>query len=110
MNPATTPLAQSPYRMNDIQYIMNMLLDEYDFDRMLNHDMAGSFQNYADFLSYNERIIRELPADDLAVLRRLCGMIKTSVVNLMDLESCVEFQSGGIYYNSNGQLCIYNPR
>jgi len=96
--------------MSDIDYIIKMLPNDYDFDRMIDHDMTGSFQNYYDFLAYNERMIRDLPADDLAFLRRLCGMIKTTRVNLMDLESCVEFQSEGIYYNSKGELCIYNPR
>ena len=96
--------------MSDIDYILSMLPCDYDFERMINHDMAGSFQNYDDFLAYNDRMIRDLPADDLAFLRRLCGMIKTSVVNIMDMESCVEFQSAGIYYNSNGELCMYNPR
>ena len=96
--------------MSDIDYILSMLPCDYDFERMLNHDMAGSFQNYDDFLAYNDRMIRDLPADDLAFLRRLCGMIKTSVVNIMDMESCVEFQSAGIYYNSKGDLCMYNPR
>jgi len=96
--------------MSDINYIMSMLPRDYDFERMLDHDQAGSFQNYTDFLAYNETMIRDLPSDDLAVLRRLCGMIKTTKVNLMDLESCVEFRSEGIYYNSNGQLCIFNAR
>jgi len=96
--------------MSDIEYIINMLPHEYDFERMLSHEQAGSFQNYSDFIAYNETIIRDLPADDLAFLRRLCGLIKTTRVNIMDMESCVEFQSEGIYYNSNGDLCIFNPR
>ena len=94
--------------MTDIAYIMNMLPDEYDFDRMVDHGHM-SF-TYAEFLQHNERIIRDLPADDLAFLRRLCGIIKTTALNLMDLESCVEFRADGIYYNRVGELCIFNPR
>jgi hypothetical protein len=96
--------------MNDVDYIMSMLPSYYDFDRMIANHQAGSFETYDDFIEHNHKIINDLPADDLAFLRRLCGMIKTTRVNLMDLESCVEFQSDGIYYNSNGDLCIFNPR
>ena len=95
--------------MTDVEYIMKMLPSHYDFDRMINHG-AGSFKSYTHFLEHNEKIIRELPADDLAFLRRLCGIIKTTKVNLMDVESCVEFRAEGIYYNNKGDLCIFNPR
>jgi len=94
--------------MTDVAYIMKMLPDDYDFDRMLNNDLM-SF-TYQEFIAHNERIIRDLPSDDLAFLRRLCGMIKTSALNLMDMESCVEFRAQGIYYNKGGDLCIFNPR
>jgi hypothetical protein len=94
--------------MTDIAYIMNMLPAKYDFDRMVDHGHM-SF-TYEEFLAHNERIIRELPSDDLAFLRRLCGIIKTSAMNLMDMESCVEFRADGIYYNREGELCIFNPR
>lgn len=94
--------------MNDVEYIMKMLPNYYDFIRMVDtHNISMS---YATFLEQNEKIIRELPADDLAFLRRLCGIIKTTKVNLMDMESCVEFRADGIYYNDKGELCIFNPR
>lgn len=96
--------------MTDVQYIMSMLPTDRDFDRMIAYDQAGSFETYDDFLEHNQKIINDLPADDLAFIRRLCGMIRTTRVNLIDLESCVEFQSDGIYYNSEGDLCIFNPR
>ena len=86
-----------------------MLPDYYDFERMLTHqdNINGT---YDEFLEHNEKIINELPPDDLALVRRLCGIIKTSTLNLMDMESCVEFNAQGIYYNIKGDLCIFNPR
>lgn len=95
--------------MSDIAYIMDMLPSYHDFERMLTHqdNINGS---YSDFLEHNEKIINNLPADDLGFLRRLCGIIKTMKLNLVDMESCVEFQSEGIYYNDKGDLCIFNPR
>lgn len=97
------------HKMTDIDYIMSMLPSYYEFERMIT-SFECSYGTYDDFLEHNERIINNLPGDDLAFLRRLCGMIKTTRVNLMDMESCAEFQSSGIYYNKEGELCIFNPR
>lgn len=94
--------------MTDVAYIMKMLPDSYDFERMLDNEQM-SF-TYEEFLEHNQKIISDLPADDLAFLRRLCGMIKTTALKLMDMESCVEFRADGIYYNMEGELCIFNPR
>lgn len=94
--------------MSDVDYILKMLPSEYDFNRMLAHgNMSSTYENFVD---RNEKIIRELPADDLGFLRRLCGIINTSRINLTDMESCVEFKADGIYYNRKGELCIFNPR
>jgi len=95
--------------MSDVKYMMTMLPSYYEFERMITHqdNINGS---YHDFLEHNERIMNNLPGDDLAFLRRLCGMIKTTTVNVMDMESCAEFKSSGIYYNKEGELCIFNPR
>ena len=96
--------------MTDVEYIMDMLPNYYEFERMITSYHGNSYGTYDDFIRHNQTIISDLPGDDLAFLRRLCGMIKTTIVNLMDVESCVEFRSGGIYYNSKGELCIFNPR
>ena len=96
--------------MTDVEYIMAMLPSYYEFERMITSFQGNKYGTYDDFIQHNKRIISDLPGDDLAFLRRLCGMIKTSIVNLMDVDHCAEFQSGGIYYNSNGELCIFNPR
>lgn len=95
--------------MTDVEYIMKMLPDYYDFERMLCHQ-GNKYGTYADFVAHNLKIISDLPADDLGFLRRLCGIIKTMKLNLVDMESCSEFQSDGIYYNYKGDLCIFNPR
>ena len=95
--------------MTDVEYIMAMLPSYYEFERMIT-SFQCSYGSYQHFLEHNKRIISDLPGDDLAFLRRLCGMIKTSIVNLMDVDHCAEFQSSGIYYNSKGELCIFNPR
>ena len=96
--------------MADVKYIMTMLPSYYEFERMITSYKGNNYGTYDDFIRHNQKIISDLPGDDLAFLRRLCGMIKTTIVNLMDVESCVEFRSGGIYYNSKGELCIFNPR
>lgn len=95
--------------MSDVDYIMAMLPDYDDFERMLRHqdDINGT---YDQFVKHNLKIISNLPADDLGFLRRLCGIIKTMKLNLVDMESCAEFKSEGIYYNDKGDLCIFNPR
>jgi len=88
---------------------MAMLPDYYDFERMLSYqdNINGT---YDEFLEHNEKLINQLPADDLAFVRRLCGIIKTTKLNLVDMESCAEFDAQGIYYNMKGELCIFNPR
>ncbi len=70
--------------MSDVDYIMKMLPDYYDFERMVTHqdDINGT---YADFVAHNLKIISDLPADDLCFLRRLCGIIKTTRLNLVDI-------------------------
>lgn len=96
--------------MTDVEYIMKMLPSYYDFERMISSHQGNKYGTYALFLEHNQTIINNLPADDIAFLRRLCGIIKTMKLNLVDMESCVEFQSDGIYYNHKGELCIFNPR
>ena len=95
--------------MSDVDYIMKMLPDYYDFERMVRHqdNINGT---YDQFVKHNLKIISDLPADDLGFLRRLCGIIKTTRLNLVDMESCAEFHSEGIYYNYKSELCIFNPR
>jgi hypothetical protein len=91
------------------------IIGEDDFLR-IQVDVTGhpigwlEYVNYSDFLEWNNKCIYELSNEDDAWLVGLCGRMKNGRIMLQDMESCVQFQAYGFYFNQNKEIVIVNPR
>jgi hypothetical protein len=95
--------------MASVDTILEYIPDSYSFNRM--QDMQESFDqemNYADFLEWNRKCLLELDNDDLAWVVGFCKRVY--MINSTDMESCVEFEIDGFYYNKDKKFCIHTVR
>jgi len=84
--------------------------NEYEFERMENYNDDFNGMSYDEFLELNEQCFNDLSQADRAFIEHLHLYIRSGKVNLTDMESCVEFQSSGIYFNTKKVICVFNPR
>jgi hypothetical protein len=91
--------------------IEKFLINEYTFERMLDNDNQDfNGMSYEEFLQMNIDHINTLSPEDHSWTLGLCTRISKSGIQLMDEESCVNFQASNIYFDKNKRLCIVNPR
>lgn len=84
----------------------------YDYDRMNRNDCDGIDVNesYNIFLEWNLKCIMECSEDDFNFINKLCSKIAIKQINQMDMESCIVWDSSGIFFNKEKNLVIYHPR
>jgi hypothetical protein len=93
--------------------IENFLINEDTYQRMLDigdDDDDFNEMSYEDFYQMNLSHINSLSPADRAWTLELCKRISKGSIQLMDEESCVNFEAGNIYFDKNKRLCIVNPR
>jgi len=92
--------------------IMSYLVTEHDFERMQAYNSSGiaGLNSYHEFLGWNIACVNALSELDRFVLEALCAQLNAGAVNLVDMESCVEWAACGFYYNQQKALCIIHPR
>lgn len=83
---------------------------DYDFERMANNNDDYADMSYEQFVEWNRERFNESSEADRALLSQLCTSIMNGRFTLMDLESCVEFNAHGVYFNTEKKICIYNQR
>ena len=66
--------------------------------------------SYDKFVEWNQKCLDEMYEDDMEHLEWLCEWIAKGNVRNMDMESCGEFHTDGIYFNEDKKLVIYNGR
>ena len=66
--------------------------------------------SYDKFVEWNRTCLNEMYEDDMEHLEWLCEWIAKGNVRNMDMESCGEFHTAGIYFNNDKKLVIYNGR
>jgi hypothetical protein len=91
------------------------IIGENDFLR-IQADVTGEpigwleDMTYAEFLDWNNKCIYELTNEEDAWLVGLCGLMKNGRIMLQDMESCVQFEAYGFYFNLDKKIVIVNPR
>jgi len=95
-----------------IQRIMNHLVKEDDYKRMIDYECDGIdiSMSYDDFILYNKKCLKELSYDDLRWDWGLCKRLNRKVIGLMDLECCAIFMGSYIFYDNNKNIVVVNPR
>ena len=66
--------------------------------------------SYDKFVEWNRKCFNEMYEDDMEHLEWLCEWIAKGNVRNMDMESCGEFHTAGLYFNEDKKLVIYNGR
>ena len=89
---------------------LQWLPQEYDFDRMENYNDDYTDMNYEKFVEWNKECFNSASDEKREFLSQICKNIMGGQMSLMDMESCVEFQAYGIYFNAKKVICIYNQR
>jgi hypothetical protein len=95
---------------NMMDLIYSSIASKYTFDRKKDDDGRFSFETYDEFVTFNKNCINEQTDESKIWLYKLCQMIKGGKINLVDEESCVEFEADTFYFNMKKQICIVNPR
>ena len=101
--------------MTEIQreeLLKKFIPNKYDYDRMDGNECDGIDANksYNDFLEWNIKCIIECSEDDYNFIAKLCSKIANKQINQMDMESCIVWDSSGIFFNKEKNLVIYHPR
>jgi len=65
---------------------------------------------YERFREWNLKCLYGMYEDDMEHLEWLCEWIAKGNVRNMDIESCGEFHTAGLYFNEDKKLVIYNGR
>jgi hypothetical protein len=99
----------------DVQNALELtkfIIDRYTFERLV--DLAEihkyPFDTYSSFYDHNIKCISDLTDTNKEWLLTLCNKMKDRMINLVDEESCVEFEAHAFYFNAKKELCITNPR
>ena len=104
-----------PYSQEEVD---EMMKDEEKMDKeykaafMVWEDelLTWALFAYKKFVEWNRKCLNEMYEDDMEHLEWLCEWIAKGNVRNMDMESCGEFHTDGIYFNNNKKLVIYNGR
>ena len=83
---------------------------ENDRYGVLKVDESGDESMYQKFRDWNLKCLNGMYEDDMEHLDWLCDWIAEGKVRNMDMESCGEFHTEGIYFNKDKELVIYNGR
>jgi len=81
-----------------------------DFMRMVDLNEDYHEMSFAEFVTWNLEKIKSLSPDDKQWMAGLCRRIRVDKIRQVDMESCVEWDSCGFYYDPRGHLCIMHPR
>jgi hypothetical protein len=92
--------------------LTTFIIDKDTFQRLvnLNRIKESPFDSYSNFYDHNMKCIGDLIDSDREWLLTLCNKMHSKMINLVDEESCVEFQAYAFYFNAEKKLCITNPR
>ncbi len=98
--------------MNSIAMFQKCRINQYTYDRMkyLNVDPFYQEKSYDDFIEWNDNCFKKLSVDDRNWVVKLCRRVKKSSIQLVDEESCIEFDAYWVFFNKNGKICLMNPR
>ena len=92
--------------------LSNIIPCSYDYDRMIAYNCEGinEHESYDDFYDWNIKCILECSDEDYNFIAKLCSKISNKQINQMDMESCVVWDSDGVFFNKQKNLVIYHPR
>ena len=90
--------------------IKKFLINEYTYQRMIDNDHYLDGMSYEDFYQMNLSHINRLSPEDYAWTLELCKRISKGGIQLMDEETCANFEAIYIYFDINKRLCLVNPR
>jgi hypothetical protein len=101
-----------PYSQSEV---MEMTKEEYkaaftNWERKITEDYENFSYTYDLFVQWNKTCVLNLCEDELEHLELLCEWIAKGNVRNMDMESCGEFHTAGLYFNKDKKLVIYNGR
>jgi hypothetical protein len=65
---------------------------------------------YQRFREWNLKCLNDMYEDEFEHLEWLCDRIANKKVRNLDMEDCGEFLTGGIYFNEDKELVVYNGR
>ena len=88
----------------------SFLPSEYDYERMQGMNEKYEDMPYYDFIIWNHECLRNMTVEDRVSLVWLCKKMKSNTINLVDMESCCEFNADGFYFDKDSKLCITNSR
>ena len=83
---------------------------EHDFTRMADYSNSYADMTYERFVEWNRECFDSASNEQRDFLRQICKNIMDSRICLMDLESCVEFEAYGVYFNPGKTISIFNQR
>jgi hypothetical protein len=91
---------------------MKIIVDEYDYDRMIAYDCDGidDKKSYDEFVEWNIKCLKESSEEDLIFFKSLYNKISNSKMSQMDLESCAVWDSYKVFFAKNTNLVIVHPR
>jgi len=88
-------------------------IDKCTYERMQYFNEDEPFyqgMTYAQFIEWNNECFEQLSVDHRNTVVGLCRLITENTINLIDEESCVEWQAAWVFFNKKGKICVMHPR
>lgn len=89
---------------------IQLVIDEYSFERMKMMDDECEFDDYEHFLTHNKECVENLSIKECDFLIYLCEKIINKEILTTDEEDFGEWSASGIYFNIDKKLVIMHPR
>jgi len=96
--------------MSKAEYRAAMAKWEQDRYGPFKDDESDIDTKYQKFREWNFKCVNDMYEDEMEHLDWLCDLIAKGKVHNMDMESTAAFHTGGIYFNADREIVIYNQR
>jgi hypothetical protein len=96
--------------MSKAEYRAAMAKWEQDRYGPFKDDESDIDTKYQKFREWNFKCVNDMYEDELEHLSWLCDLIAKGKIRNMDMESTAAFHTGGIYFNADREIVIYNQR
>ena len=92
-----------PSLVNELKQFVRDWFDDYDLYRGKKsyHSKEWNFKNIDEFYSFNDKIIDELPMENL---------LKNKSLNIMDKEYMSSWDASGFCWNRKGEFVIFHEK
>lgn len=102
-------MSNNEIETSDFLALISNIIDESTFDKIC-HWGYNEFDDYNYFYNYCVSCINDMSNSEKIWLNVFCNKMNDGMINLVNIEDCIEYNACSFYFNKDRQLCIVHPR